>query len=208
MREVIELTCVNGEIVNVSPLPPMLQRELNAKVNEKYPPVDKALYETVDPNAFVAGEKLPAENNPAYIQAVKTHTRRVNDYLQELFIETCVRVPLVPANSGSIVTLTKENVIAAWKAQIDEYKSVMDTSVSDYALAIQFGYLTTDEDMVSMLLAARKDLPLTQEEVIDGVKFFRNQVQRRTPRGSLKNTRTQSIQTQNGTADHHREPAL
>lgn len=183
MKEVVLITCKNGAVVGVTPLPPILRTSIALEIAKKYPEVDKAAYALPDPNAFLDGGTLPAENNPAYKQAVDARTRETNTAFNRAVMLATVRVPeCIDEDGGVTKWKTREAVVAEWTDEIEQYRyATGDNETDAYLLALNFGYVTDlTQDQTSILLAAGSKLPLTQEEVINGVKFFRHNVQRRT----------------------------
>lgn len=204
MKEIVLITCANGAVVGVSPLPPILRTQIALEIAKKYPEVDKASYALPDPNAFLDGGTLPAENNPAYKQAVETRTRETNTAFNRAVMLATVRVPECVDDDGSVTKWkTRETVIAEWSDEIEQYRyATGDNETDAYLLALNFGYVTDlTQDQTSILLAAGSKLPLTQEEVISGVKFFRYNVQRRSAGKLPDDAQSPGIQTESGATD-------
>lgn len=208
MKTYVLITCKNGGVIGVSPLPPILRQELTYKAYQKVPPVDRAQYEVVDTLAFVPGDVIPAEKNPEFEKAMKGYHKAADKELVKMILCSCVHVPILDVNGRVVEWKSEQQLIDEWNAEITKYVSVTGIDEPHYLLALEFGYLNEVSDHQAVIDAAQGTLPLSGEEVIEGVKFFRINLQRPTISRNNQNAKSQGVSKKIRTANHQKQLAI
>lgn len=162
------VTDSTGEELWVQPVSPFTFRGIRARAYERYPDPDDAPYERPMPNAALPGEMIPGRENPEWLKAAQIQARLRTDAISEaLIILACDATP----NKSALVSK-----YANQRATLSKYVAMPDDKWESTLLhCILLG--KNEPGYISEI--ASDELPLTQDEVVEGVAaFFRPTLQR------------------------------
>lgn len=136
------------------------------KAEELYPMPDAKPYEMPLPDAVIEGDSLPALQNPEYQKLVARVLNQRNRYQQYAALD-----------AGEVDGGTHEEVIALYKPMLDSVRKYAEIEGSDFALIMHYCILNPAEYR-EVKAAAFTDQALSQEEIRDGMRIFRRDLQR------------------------------
>jgi hypothetical protein len=170
-RDVIAIDIEGGRTVYVTPLSAFAARAINQKGLELFPDPDPAPYEVPLPDAVIEGEMQPATNDPRYVELRKEVQTKRNMYMHAAIL-----------SMTQILGVTREELIATYKDTLEQLRQFSDLPEDDYVAALRT-FVLKPHDYSQIVLAAVNRMPLAQEEIRDGMRIFRLNVQRRTAPG-------------------------
>lgn len=156
----------------INPVSPFTFRAIRRKASEKYPDPDEAPFRLLIPNSAIEGERMPAKDNPEFVQLVTEQQKRRNSFVSEaVIVLACDPTP------------NKADLIARFAGQLIPMTQWLDLPEDAWTATLLHGILrgSSEPDEVSDL--ASEKLPLTPDEVQEGVaQFFRPDVSRKAAR--------------------------
>ncbi|MDX2137604.1 MAG: hypothetical protein SF123_05870 [Chloroflexota bacterium] len=161
-RKIVVVALDSGTVAWVSPMSPFTQRQILKRAEVLYPLPDPKQYEQPLPDAAVEGDVIPAEMNPAYQHEVERIKAARTDYLVEVAILTHIEFP-----DGEAALLER------FEQRLLSLRRFADLPHDDWEALVKFVLLTSKDDMSRVMQVIQERLPLTQGEVIDGMRFFR-----------------------------------
>ena len=162
------VTDSTGEELWVQPVSPFTFRGIRARAYERYPDPDDAPYERPMPNAALPGEMIPGRENPEWLKAAQVQARLRTDVISEaLIILACDATP------------NKDVLIKKYANQLNIIRQLAKTPPDEWEATLLHCILLGKNEPGYISEIASDELPLTQDEVVEGVgRFFRLQLQR------------------------------
>lgn len=176
MKTVIPLD--SGVTIWVSPVSQETMALLDKRAVDKYPPPDPAPYEKVIEDSAIPGQKYAAEMNPEY-QAL----------MQEVFKQRATwKLRALRDLAVEFPEDTREELMERFRPKIAQMVmlDLMDEPASEDALwdAIwSHCLLLSPDNQLELVMIARSQMPITQEETAEAVRLFRPNLSRQGLRG-------------------------
>lgn len=176
-----------GVILHIAPLSIATLRAINLKSDELFPYPDKKQYELPLENAFVEGMKDSAENNPEYLKACEPVDQQRKEWTDKAVFNYAVRFQDYP---------TRESIINAFAPRLLELRKIAVVQEDDYEAILHHLVLTGNtivrgttgalqaltSEYIDVIRIAIQTVALSPEEVTQGIRFFRADLRRDTPR--------------------------
>lgn len=150
---------------------------IKKRATELYPLPDPEPYQQPIDGALIPGDLLPAVQNPEYQKLVMAVMLQRNRYLQYAVL-SAIEIP------DGDDTISHGEVVALYQPVLENMRQVaiIPDNENVFALTLHYCVLKTDEYM-EIVNAAIKEQPLSQEEVRDGLRIFRRDIQRAATNG-------------------------
>lgn len=189
-RDVIAIDTEKLGTVYVPRLSAFMIDAIKKKAGELHPLPDPKPYEKPLPDAVIEGDVIPASQNPAYQQALAQVMQARNRYLQYASL-SAVEIP--DGAPGKVVP--HRDVIQLYEHQLESMRAfaTIPDNENTFALILHYCILTPAE-YIEIVNAATREQQLTQEEVLEGLRIFRRDIQRNTTRGDRRKEDAQDIQ--------------
>lgn len=128
-----------------------------------YPDPDPKAYERPMPNAAIEGEMIPGDEHPEWIKLRGIQAQKQVRYINEaVIILACSQTP------------GKEDLILRFEGRLFEVARWVDLPESEWDATLLYAILSGKNEPEIVSNIASGDMPLTQDEVIEGVaQFFR-----------------------------------
>lgn len=159
------------------------------KAEECFPVPDPKPYELPVPDALIEGDTLPAVQNPEYQKLIAQVMLQRNRYLQYAALSS---VEIHDAASGEVIP--HGEIAALYRNVLDSMRQVaaIPDEENVFALALHYCVLKPEEYR-EIINAATKEQALSQEEVRQGLRIFRRDVQRAAANGDHRAESTSDI---------------
>lgn len=144
---------------------------IQKRAEELYPLPDAKQYEMPLPDAAIEGDVIPASQNPAYQAAVAQVMLKRNQYWQDAVL-----------GATEVKDAKREQVVALFIAVIEPMRQYADLPADNFVAALRYCILKPHE-YIEVMISARKEQPLQQEEIHEGLRIFRRVVQRSATNG-------------------------
>lgn len=171
-RDVIAIEIEWGRTVYVTPLSAFAARAISQRALEKFPDPDPTPFEKPLPDAVIEGEVLPATNDPEYVALVTDTRNKRNLYIHAAILAMT-----------QIEGVSRDELIGAYKEQLTVLRTFGELPEDDYVAALRT-FVLKPADYAAIVLAATNKMPLSQGEILDGLRIFRPVLQRRDADGS------------------------
>lgn len=166
----------SGETAKVSPLSFYAQQDILARLNEQYPLPDPEAYKLPNPeeDPIPGMEFLPANENPAYVEAgIAANKQRLKGF-REALIDLCVEFEA-----------SREDMISRHARAIARLRKYADIPQDEWYATLYYAVLTSAIEIQMLVNAAQQQLPLTEGETLEGVRIFRPALQGSAAGGNL-----------------------
>lgn len=187
---IIQFETMSGVMLYITPLNLATVRAIQQKAQEVYPYPEKAPYELPLENTFSPDTKDSAENNPEYVLLCAEVDKQRRMWADRAVFDYAVRFPAYP---------TRQDVINAFAPRLLELRKIAVLPEDDYDAILMHIILSGNEvkagvnglmdgttEYLRVILAAMQTLPLTGEEIANGIRFFRIDVSRTSVRGMAR----------------------
>lgn len=181
-RDVIAIDTEKLGTVYVPILTAFAVRAVMQRAEELYPLPDPKPFEQPLPDAVIEGDVLPAANNPEYTKAVRAVMLKRNQYLQDAII-AMLRL------DGA----THEEVVEAYKADLEQLRRFGVIHSQDDFVAIMRHLVLGIEEYKAIIQSASQTQPLSQEEIRDGMRIFRRDLQQHPANGNRRKKSTPDL---------------
>lgn len=172
----------SGVTLTVTPLTGFMVQALHARATQLYPDVDREPYQVEIADALVAGTKTRAEDHPEWLQRMSDVLKRRAQAQMGLLLDATLNVP------------DREALIAPYLPTVKAVKEAMQdfpiaaAMLNDF-LVVLIGVLAEKVEVDALVRLAQGATPLSDAEVLNGMRHFRSVVlsrQRRSirPRAS------------------------
>lgn len=172
---IIEYETASGVIVHITPLSIFTIKAISSKAENEFPYPEAVNYELPLENAADPSIKLPAKENPAYRELCAEIDNQRYAWRNKAVLELACNYPAYA---------DRASMIAEFRPRLEELRPFLEMSGDDWQEVLQHCVFTGKQDRQAVLLLAAQadDIPLTQAEVVDGIKFFRIDLPRKTAR--------------------------
>ena len=166
MEKVVRLDLDSGVTLDVAPLSPFVINAINKKAGQLYPvpPPPKVPV----PNSVIEGETYADTDDPEWQEAARQARQLQSMYAGEQVILLSVSV----ANQDALVK--------KYAARLKQLSQVIDLPEDAWQATLLHCIITSDREVALITMIARDRAPLTEEEIADGVTYFRVKRQRDT----------------------------
>lgn len=164
---VIEYTTASGVRIHVTPLALPTVRALQMRAAQELPYPDEKPYEKLMENA-VEGTLLPASDNPEYRALCQEIDIQRNELSNTRMIWLACSWPDYSDFKA---------IVAAFKDRLKDVRKWADLPADDNEAVLFHFVLSGREDVQTVIHAAAQQRPLTNGEIVDGVRLFRINVQ-------------------------------
>ena len=180
---------LSGVVIQITPLSILSLRAIHLRAEREFPYPDKTEYQIE--SAVMASGFLPAEENPAYIEACQAIDRQRNDWSVAHILDVACSYPQYP---------TREALVAAFRPQLEKLRRVADLGDDDYENTLDHCVFTGRHDKQMVIWAAEQNegLMLTAPEVVEGIRYFRLELSEQARRRLAGQTRRAEIDHQPG----------
>lgn len=160
----------SGVEVDIPPLSPHAYAKILLKAEALYPPPDEEEFRKPVPNAAIEGDTFIDKDDPLYKERLEEAKKKQSEYIAKALQEISLEFP-----DG------KEALIARFATKIAAMRKFIDLPKDDWEATFLYGVISSVADHETILFAAQNALPLTGEEIADGLRIFRYQVQGQRP---------------------------
>lgn len=181
-RDVIAIDTEKLGTVYVPILTAFAVRAVMQRAEELYPLPDPKPFEQPLPDAVIEGDVLPASNNPEYTKAVGAVMLKRNQYLQDAII-AMLRL------DGA----THEEVVEAYQPDLEQLRRFGVIHSQDDFVAIMRHLVLGIDEYKAIIQSASQTQPLSQEEIRDGMRIFRRDLQQHPTNGSRRKKGTPDL---------------
>lgn len=174
---IIVFETMSGVVLHITPLNLATVRAVQQKAQEVYPYPEKAPYELPLENTFSPDTKDSAENNPEYVLKCAEIDKQRRIWADRAVFDYAVRFPAYA---------TRQDLINAFAPRLLELRKIAVLPDDDYDAILLYIILSGNEivsnknglsdgttEYTRVILAAMQALPLTGEEIAEGIRFFR-----------------------------------
>jgi hypothetical protein len=172
---IIEYETYSGVLVHIKPVNIATLRAIQMKAIEKFPYPDKAEYQLPDENAF--GGLGSAEDNPDYLNKCREIDSERGLWTDKTIFAYAVKFPKYA---------TQQEMVNDFMSQLIELRGFGVLPEDDYEAVLHHLVLTWNQPVVRdnqlqagntewarIIQMAIQTIPLTADEVSNGVRFFR-----------------------------------
>lgn len=162
------MTLRSGIELEIAALSLMVRNQLQMAAFQVIPLPDPKPFEvTIEGMQYAGDDKpvvIPADENPAYVILFQETRQKQAEWVTEKATEICVQC------------VARDELIRAYSDNLKALRTIMsDLSQNDW-LAILKNFLTTTQEYAAIMQAISQALPLTDQEVRDGLEYFRVRV--------------------------------
>lgn len=163
-----------GVELYVQPVSPFTFRAIRQKALALYPDPDPKPFERPMPNAALEGDMIPGTEHPEWGKLSEAQNRlRSNFVTQSLMIVACAQTP------------NKQALIERFQDEIEAIRQIVPIPENAWEATLLHGILKGQREPGEITDLASENLPLTPDEVVEGVaRFFRYTVPRKALSGS------------------------
>lgn len=165
-----ELLLDSGVVVLIPPLSPIAYGKLLLKAAEEYPLPNEEEFRKPVPNAAIEGDTFIDKDDPIYKERLDLAKKKQSEYIAKVLQEVSLEFP-----DG------KDVLIARFADKIKGLRKFIDLPEDEWEATFLYGIISSIADHETILFAAQNALPLTEEEIADGLRIFRYQVQGKRP---------------------------
>lgn len=165
-KKVVLIDLDSGEQIYAAPISPLIINAIVRQSEVEYPYPDDAPYRLPLENAAIPGDTLPASENPSYRALMKSVEVERAKYQN-------ISVVLASVNDAP---LGKDTLIAKYADDVETMRAIVPLPENAWHATLYLLIASRDDQML-VVNAATSSLPLTSEEVRDGMRIFRPQVQ-------------------------------
>lgn len=166
-----EVLTDSGVLVRVTPLSPHALAKIRQKAIELFPFPDEEAFRKPLPNAAVEGDTFIDRDDPEYKRLFAEAVEKQTHYLTRALRETSLEFP-----DG------KDELIERFAGKIEALREFIDLPEDPWEATFWHAIIGSAADHETLIWAAENALPLTGEEVADGLRLFRYTVQGQRPR--------------------------
>lgn len=172
---IIEYETYSGVLVHIKPVNIATLRAIQMKAIEKFPYPEKAQYQLPDENAF--GGLGSAEDNPEYLAKCREIDSERGQWTDKTIFAYAVTFPKYA---------TQQDMVNAFMNQLAELRTIATLPEDNYEAVLHHLVLTWNQTVVKdnslqagntewarIIQMAVQTIPLTADEVSNGVRFFR-----------------------------------
>lgn len=164
-RKLVLIELDSGEQVYVSPISPVLLRAIVRNSEERFPYPDEASYRLPLPDAAIPGDLMPAAQNPDYQKLKRTVDMERMKYQNDSLALIAVRD----------APLGRSTLIEKYRDEVETWRRVADFPVDEWEATVSV-LVTTREDFDKIVRVATESIPITLDELRDGMAIFRLEV--------------------------------
>lgn len=165
-KKVILIDLDSGEQVYAAPISPLIINAILRQSEAEFPYPDETPYRLPLENAAIPGDTLPATENPAYQKLMAEVTTERRKYQNDAVIFASV----------TDAPLGKETLIAKYAGDVENMRAIVPLPENPWQATLNL-LVASKQDYMLVIKAATEDLPLTPDEVRDGMRIFRPQIQ-------------------------------
>ena len=186
MVTVIPLDC--GINIWVKPIAQDTLATIDARAAAKFPPPDPAPYEKPIEDSAIPGQKWAADADPEYQRLMEdVHAQRA-EWKLRILRDLTVEFPDYP-NRGDLIDHFQDEVdqlIALDLIEPPEDEDALWDIIWKHCL------IKSTDNQVELLMVARSQMPITQEETAEAVRLFRTNLSRQALRGLVIRSRRET----------------
>lgn len=160
----------SGVEVDLPPVSPHAYAKILLKAEEVYPTPDEEEYRKSIPNAAIDGDTFIDRDDPEYKERFEQARKKQSEYIALALQEISLEFP-----DG------KDALIERFAPKIASMRKYIDLPEDEWEATFLYGVIGSVADHETILFAAQNALPLTGEEVAEGLRIFRYQVQGQRP---------------------------
>jgi hypothetical protein len=160
----------SGVEVDIPPLSPHAYAKILLKAEALFPPPDEEDFRKPIPNAAIEGDTFIDKDDPVYKERLEVARKQQSEYIAKALQEISLEFP-----DG------KEALIARFADKIARLRKFVDLPEDEWEATFLYGVISSVADHETILFAAQNALPLTGEEIADGLRIFRYQVSGQRP---------------------------
>lgn len=170
-----DVTAVASEILGTDIYVPrfnaFMYNAIQKRAEELYPLPDPTPFQKPVPDALIEGDMTPASQNPEYQKAVVQVMLKRNQYWQDAVLSAL-----------EVRDTKREQIVAVFISSIEPMRQYVDMPEDNFAAVMRYCVLKPAE-YIEVINSARKEQPLTQEEIREGLRIFRRVIQRDAANG-------------------------
>lgn len=159
------------------------QELIELKMRQEYPPIDLTPYMVPVERSASPDQKVLDEDNPDYKRRIeeleRNRTRWLLDYVFDVYVN--VAPPY-----------TREEVIETCKPLLEQKRKHIDIVGGDWFAVVRHVLVKDAMGYDDLIKALKNKLPLTEGEILDGMRIFRPVIQRGAAGRDNKETRPRS----------------
>lgn len=170
---VIVYETLSGMIVHVTPPSAFTIKAIKLRAEELFPYPDPAPYETPIENAVDPSIKQSAWDNPAYQALCVPIDAERTRWIVATAIDLACSYPAFP---------DQNHMLAHFRPQLEKIKAVVPLDEDEWQAVLKHCVFTgfKDRQTVFDLTIQSQQIPLTPGEVVEGMRFFRLEIQKQT----------------------------
>jgi len=167
---IVRYETASGVIVHITPLSPFTIAAIRERAEQEHPYPDPEPYRMALQNAADPSIKEPAENNPEYQALCKPIVEARYAWRLQAYIDISCAYPDF-ANA--------DVMIAHFRPRLEALRKVTVMDDDDWLNVLNHCVFTgsSDRQDVINLAIQNETIPLTPAEVVEGIRFFRVEVQ-------------------------------
>lgn len=160
---------LSGVVIHVTPLSVFTITAIGERAEELFPYPDPAPYELPLENAVSETVRLPADDNPEYKKLKQPIDAERMEWQVQAVIDLACSYPAFPS---------REHMLAHFRPALERLKKVANLPDDEWQAVLMHCVFTGrgERQTVIDIASQHKAVPLTPDEVVDGIRFFRAQI--------------------------------
>jgi hypothetical protein len=165
-----EVLLDSGVVVRITPLSPHAYAKVQQRAVELHPGPDEENFRKPVPNAAIDGDTFIDKQDPLYLEQVAEANKAQTAFVSKVLQETSLEFP-----DG------KDALIERFADKIATLRKFIDAPEDEWEATFLYGVIGSVADHETIVWAAQNALPLTGEEIVEGLRIFRYHVSGKRP---------------------------
>lgn len=170
---VIVYETMSGVVVHTTPLSAFTVQAVKARAEELFPYPDPEPYRMTLENVADPSIKGPAKDNPEYQALCQPIDAERIKWIASTCIDLACNYPAFPDQA---------HMLAFFRPQLEKLKTAVSLDDDEWQAVLKHCVFTgrKDRQTVFDLAIQSQGIPLTPGEVVEGIRFFRLEIQKQT----------------------------
>lgn len=165
-KKVVLIDLDSGEQIYAAPISPLIINAILRQSEVAFPYPDDTPYRLPLENAAIPGDMLPATENPRYMALMAEVTTERRKFQNDAVVFASV----------NDAPLGKDTLIAKYADAVENMRAIVPLPENAWHATLNL-LVASKQDYTLVINAATESLPLTPDEVRDGMRIFRPQIQ-------------------------------